>query len=133
MTARWYAELPKTSLVVHRTECWEVAAWDVEPSRYSTQLWRIHTQATVQQQDPALLPTTVQQLLNGGETQRYAFHWYEGVVPLTSNSTDNIKKTLCGKVGTDELQALMEVWMSVLNGWEQDMRWGMIPQEGATV
>ena len=28
-----YAELPKKSTVVHKTECWEAAAWDVQPSR----------------------------------------------------------------------------------------------------
>ena len=80
-TARMYAELPKKSFVVHRPECWATAAWDAEPSRYSTQLWLIHTQAAMQQNDSELLPTTVQQLLNGSETQRYAFHWYDGEIP----------------------------------------------------
>jgi hypothetical protein len=62
--ARLYAELPKRSLFVHRMECWEAAAWDVEPSRFSTQLWRLNTQVTMPQQDQELLPATVQQLLN---------------------------------------------------------------------
>jgi hypothetical protein len=42
-TARLFAELPKKSLVLHRTDCWETAAWDVVPSRYITQLWRLDT------------------------------------------------------------------------------------------
>ena len=32
-TAKLYAELPKKSRVLHKTECWETAAWDVELSR----------------------------------------------------------------------------------------------------
>ena len=61
-----YAELPKKSTVVHTTECWEAAAWDVKPSRYSTQLWRLNIprQAAQTQLNPELLPATVQQLLN---------------------------------------------------------------------
>jgi hypothetical protein len=35
----------------------------------------------MQQQDPELLAKHVQQLLHCVETQRYAFHWYEGVPP----------------------------------------------------
>ncbi len=52
MAASLYAELPKKSLVVHRPECWEAAAWDVELSRYSTKLWRLHNSAIKQQPDP---------------------------------------------------------------------------------
>ena len=78
-----YAELPKKSTVVHKTECWEAAAWDVQPSRYSTQLWRLNIprQETQTQSNPELLPATVQQLLNCSRNQRYAFHWYEGEIP----------------------------------------------------
>ncbi len=66
---------------MHQSICWETAAWDVVQSRYSAQLWRLHTHATMQQQDPELLPKHVQQLLNCVETQRYVFHWYEEVPP----------------------------------------------------
>ena len=31
-TAKLYAELPKKSMVLHRKECWETAAWDVDSS-----------------------------------------------------------------------------------------------------
>jgi hypothetical protein len=39
------AELPKNSMVLHRKECWEIAAsgWDVELSRYIKQLWHLDT------------------------------------------------------------------------------------------
>ena len=82
-TARLYAELPKKSLVLHQSDCWEAAAWDVKQSSCSAQLWQLRSQATMQQQDPELLPATVQQLLNCDETQRYAFHWYDGEAPPT--------------------------------------------------
>jgi hypothetical protein len=71
-------------MVMHQSDCWETAAWDVEQSRYSTQPWRLHPHATIQQQGPEgpeLLPRHVQQLLNCVETQLYAFHWYEGGPP----------------------------------------------------
>ena len=80
-TARLYAELPKKSLILHQTDCWEVAAWDVKQSSCSTQLWQLRSQITMRQQDPELLPTTVQQHLNCDKTQRYAFHWYDGEAP----------------------------------------------------
>jgi hypothetical protein len=67
-TSRLYAELPKKSIVMHQSDCWETAAWDVEQSRYSAQLWRLHPHATMQQQDLELLPKHVQQLLNCVET-----------------------------------------------------------------
>ena len=51
-TSRLYAELPKKSMVMHKSDCWETAAWDVEQSRYSTQLWRLHPHATIQKQGP---------------------------------------------------------------------------------
>jgi hypothetical protein len=89
-TSRSYTELPKKSMVMHRSECWETVAWDVEPSRYSAQLWRLHTHATMQEQDPELPPKHVQQLLNCVETQRYAFHWYEGVPPPDTGRGSNV-------------------------------------------
>ena len=79
--ARLYAELPKKSLAVHRMACWETAEWDVEPSRYTTQLWRLDTPAGLPQSDPELLPAIVQQHLTRGGRQSYAFHWSDGVVP----------------------------------------------------
>jgi hypothetical protein len=88
-------------MVTHRSECWETSTWYVEPSRYSAHLWRLHTHATMQQQGPELLPKHVQQLLSCVETQRYAFHWYEGVTPLTFFSASNINRTLRGTTGTD--------------------------------
>jgi hypothetical protein len=47
-----YAKLPKRSLVVHGMECWEASARDVEPWRFSRQLWRLNTQVAMPQQDP---------------------------------------------------------------------------------
>jgi hypothetical protein len=49
--ARILAELPKKSLVMHWTECWEAAAWDVKLSRYTTQIWRLNPNAATLQQD----------------------------------------------------------------------------------
>ena len=44
MGAQLSVELPKHSAVLHDTTCWAEAAWDVRPSRYVTQLWRLKTQ-----------------------------------------------------------------------------------------
>jgi hypothetical protein len=71
---------------------------------------RLNTQAPMQQQDPELLPQNVQQLLNCGETQRYAFHWYEGVFPpnlqvllYRQHQQDTLRHGWDGLVaGTDE-------------------------------
>ena len=77
--ARLYAELPKKSMVLHREGCWETAAWDVEPSRYVSQLWRIDTHPGTLQQGQELHPAAVQQHLDRRDC--YAFHWSEGPVP----------------------------------------------------
>jgi hypothetical protein len=55
------AELPKKSRVLHQVGCWETAAWDVEPSRFITQLWRVNTTSESRQQ--AYHPAVMQQLL----------------------------------------------------------------------
>jgi hypothetical protein len=59
-----HAELPKKSMVIHQVECWETAAWDVEQSRYITQLWRLGTQSGMRQQDQEPHPEEAQQLLD---------------------------------------------------------------------
>jgi hypothetical protein len=48
--ARLQAELPKNSRALHQVGCWEVAAWDVELSRFSTQLWKLNTTAVTLRQ-----------------------------------------------------------------------------------
>jgi hypothetical protein len=45
------AELPKKSIVLHQLGCWETAAWDVKPSRYITQLWKLNTNSEMLQQE----------------------------------------------------------------------------------
>ena len=77
-TARLYAELPKKSMVLHRTDCWETAAWDVEPSWCTTQLWRLDTCPDPQLRGPELSPAVVQQHLDRGG---YYFHWCADPVP----------------------------------------------------
>ena len=62
-TAKLYAELPKKSMVLHRKECWETAAWDVEPSSCTTQLWRLDTCPDPQRRGLELSPAVVQQHL----------------------------------------------------------------------
>ncbi len=42
-TASLFDELSQKFMVLHRKECWETAALDVEPSGYITQLWRLDT------------------------------------------------------------------------------------------
>ena len=77
-TARLYAELPKKSMVLHRKDCWETAAWDVEPSSCTTQLWRLDTCPDPQRCGLEPSPAMVQQhLARGG----YAFHWSADPVP----------------------------------------------------
>jgi hypothetical protein len=66
---------------MHRTECWEAAAWDVELSRYTTQIWRLNPNAATLQQDSELPPEVVKNLLTSCGSQRFAFHWYEGSPP----------------------------------------------------
>ncbi len=50
------------------------------------------------QQDPELLPATVQQLLNRGGSQQYAFHWYEEATP-PNLLLYRQHKMLCSKAG----------------------------------
>jgi hypothetical protein len=55
------AELPKKSRVLHQVGCWETAAWDVQPSLFITQLWRVSTTLELLQQ--ACHPEVMQHLL----------------------------------------------------------------------
>ena len=80
-TAKLYAELPKKSRVLHRDGCWESAAWDVEPSLFTTQHWRLTMHSAALQQNQTLHPATVQQYLNQPVHLCYAFHWRENPVP----------------------------------------------------
>jgi ribonuclease HI len=80
-TARLYAELPKKSMILHKAECWETAAWDVEQSWCLTQLWRLEPCAGSLVRDSDLSPETVQQHLCRGGYHQYAFHWCEDPVP----------------------------------------------------
>ena len=80
-TAKLYAELPKKSMVLHRKECWETAAWDVEPSWCITQLWRLDTSPDPQWCDQELSPAVVQRHLDRGGYHQYAFHWSADPVP----------------------------------------------------
>jgi hypothetical protein len=48
-------ELPKHSAVLHDTTCWSEAAWDVRPSRYATQLWRLKTTSALRPQPEVCL------------------------------------------------------------------------------
>ncbi len=68
-----HAELSKKIMVLHQVGCWETAAWDVEPSRYITQLWKLGTHSGMQQ-DQARHPEVVQPLLDCDKSYRYAFH-----------------------------------------------------------
>jgi hypothetical protein len=61
--------------VLHKTECWETAAWDVELARSITQLWCLDTDPTPLHCSPVPSPATVQHHLGGGGHHRYAFHW----------------------------------------------------------
>ena len=79
--AHLYAELPKRSMVMHREGCWETAAWDVEPSSFVTQLWKLNTHPEVRQQAYVLRPGAMQQQLERGGHHQYAFHWNETPVP----------------------------------------------------
>ena len=79
--AHLYAELPKESMVLHREGCWETAEWDVEPSTFVTQLWKLDTHPEVRQQGHTLSPGAVQQQLERGGHHRYAFHWNETPAP----------------------------------------------------
>jgi ribonuclease HI len=79
--AQLYAELPKKSMVLHREGYWESAAWDVESSRFTTQLWRLNMHSEALQQDQALHPEAVQQHLSQVDHLRYAFHWRESPIP----------------------------------------------------
>ncbi len=75
--ARLQAESPKKSRVLHQASCWETATWDVELSRFSTQLWKLNTTADT------LLQTQfgVMQHLDYEGSHRYAFHWSEDPTP----------------------------------------------------
>ena len=106
-TAKLYAELPKKSRVLHKTECWETAAWDVELSRSVSQLWRLNTDPKSVHGGPVPSPATVQHHLGGGGHHRYAFHWSMDPVPPRlllhrQNQQDALRHNWDGLVaGTD--------------------------------
>jgi ribonuclease HI len=106
-TATLYAELPKKSRVLHKPECWETAAWDVEQSRSITQVWRLNTDPKLVHYGPVPNPAIVQHHLGGGGHHRYAFHWSTDPVPPRlllhrQNQQDSLRHTWDGLVaGTD--------------------------------
>jgi hypothetical protein len=61
-------------MVLHQMGCWETAAWDVEPSRFITQLWRLDTHSEMWQQEQASHPEVMQQLPDCRWSHWYAFH-----------------------------------------------------------
>ena len=105
--ARLFAELPKKSMVLHKSECWETAAWDVEPSRYATQLWRLGTCPASQGCNLEQTPAVVQQHLDCSGHRQYAFHWSMGPTPprllhYRLNQQDALRHSWDGLVaGTD--------------------------------
>jgi hypothetical protein len=64
--------------VLHRKECWETAAWNVESLWCTTQLLCLDTCPDPQHRGPELSPSVVQQHLDHGG---YAFHWSADPVP----------------------------------------------------
>ena len=82
MRAQLIVELPKKSAVLHADGCWEEAAWDVVPSYYATQLWRLaaHPALRADQAEPS--PASVRQSMEGKGHLRFSFHWREDPVPL---------------------------------------------------
>ena len=84
MRAQLIVELPKKSTVLHADGCWDKAAWDVVPSRCTTQMWRLASAPNpalrVDQVEPS--PTAVRQSMEGKGHLRYSFHWREDPVPL---------------------------------------------------
>jgi hypothetical protein len=81
--ARLQAESLKNSRVLHQVGSWETAAWDVESSRFSTQLWKLNITAEAMQQIHH--PGEMQQLLDCEGYHRYAFYWGEDPTPLASH------------------------------------------------
>ena len=70
--------LAKNSRALHQVGCWEVATWDVELSRFSTQLWKLNTTAdTLRQTHHGVM----RHLLDCEGPHRYAFHWSEDPTP----------------------------------------------------
>jgi hypothetical protein len=76
--ARLQAESPKKSRVLHQAGCWETAAWDVELSRFSTQLSKMNTTADALRQTHH---GVMQHLLDCEGSHRYAFQWSEDPTP----------------------------------------------------
>ncbi len=79
------------SMVLHRKECWETTAWDVESSWCITQHWCLDTCPDPQRRGLELSPTVVQQHLDSGE---YAFYWSADPVPPASCSTVSTSRML---------------------------------------
>ncbi len=64
--------------MLHQAGCWETATWDVELSRFSTQLWKLNITADALQQTHH---GVMQHLLDCEGSHRYAFHWSEDPTP----------------------------------------------------
>ncbi len=76
--ARLQAESPKKSRVLHQAGCWVTAAWDVELSRFSTQLWKLNTTPDALRQ---MHHGVIQHLLDCEGFHQYAFHRSEDPTP----------------------------------------------------
>ena len=61
MQAQLYVELPKKGAVLHKDGCWEEASWDVQPSCYTTQLWKISVHRKLNEENDNLNPMFVKQ------------------------------------------------------------------------
>ena len=73
-------ELPKHSAVLHDTTCWAEAAWDVCPSRYATQLWRLKITSALHPQ-AGLCPAELKRRMKGRGHCCYSFHWGDSGIP----------------------------------------------------
>ncbi len=61
--------------MLHQVSCWETAAWDVELSRFSTQLWS--TAEALRQTHHGVM----YHLLDCEGSHQYVFHWSEDPTP----------------------------------------------------
>jgi hypothetical protein len=80
------------------------AAWDVQSSRYITQLCKLNTNSEMLQQEQSRHPEGMQQLLNCGGS----FHWRANPVPPCSSFTVNTSKTPYGIAGPAWLRSVDE-------------------------
>ncbi len=84
---------------------WETATWDVELSRFSTQLWKLNTTADARRQTHH---GVMQHLLDCEGSHRYAFHWSEDPTPDFSStvSTNKMLNDIPGMVLSQVLTAV---------------------------